>query len=418
MFENMRLAFQGIWSHKMRSALTMLGIIIGIASIISIVSMMKGTNEQIKQNLIGNGNNIVEVQLCQDDNPIQLDYQSVPNGVSTISEYTRRNLMDIDHVEGVSLYTQRQYSNDVYYQNQSFSGNVNGIDENYLNVYAYQISVGRPFTTSDYTQRHKVALLDEKASVTMFAGEDPIGKTIEIKGEPFQVVGIVAVSSKSTKVINSYSDYHMYADNGSGGTVMIPNTAWPIVYQFDEPQNAALRADTTDNMTQVAETASEIINASFPTLDTSKACYDSPRIKQAAQQLQDLSDSSGKQLIWIAGISLIVGAIGVMNIMLVSVTERTREVGLKKALGAKRGVILGQFLTEASVLTCIGGLIGVISGLVLAKIISLLTGTPTAISIPAMLLAVLLSIVIGVISGVIPAVKAANLNPIDALRRD
>ena len=225
MFENMRLAFQGIWSHKMRSALTMLGIIIGIASIISIVSMMKGTNEQIKQNLIGNGNNIVEVQLCQDDNPIQLDYQSVPNGVSTISEYTRRNLMDIDHVEGVSLYTQRQYSNDVYYQNQSFSGNVNGIDENYSNVYAYQISVGRPFTTSDYTQRHKVALLDEKASVTMFAGEDPIGKTIEIKGEPFQVVGIVAVSSKSTKVINSYSDYHMYADNGSGGTVMIPNTA-------------------------------------------------------------------------------------------------------------------------------------------------------------------------------------------------
>lgn len=418
MFENMRLAFQGIWSHKMRSALTMLGIIIGIASIISIVSMMKGTNEQIKQNLIGNGNNIVEVQLCQDDNPIQLDYQSVPNGVSTISEYTRRNLMDIDHVEGVSLYTQRQYSNDVYYQNQSFSGNVNGIDENYLNVYEYQISVGRPFTTSDYTRRHKVALLDEKASVTMFAGEDPIGKTIEIKGEPFQVVGIVAASSKSTKVINSYSDYHMYADNGSSGTVMIPNTAWPIVYQFDEPQNAALRADTTDNMTQVGETASEIINASFPTLDTSEACYDSPSIKQAAQQLQDLSDSSGKQLIWIAGISLIVGAIGVMNIMLVSVTERTREVGLKKALGAKRGVILGQFLTEASVLTCIGGLIGVISGLVLAKIISLLTGTPTAISIPAMLLAVLLSIVIGVISGVIPAVKAANLNPIDALRRD
>lgn len=421
MFENMRLAFQGIWSHKMRSALTMLGIIIGIASIISIVSMMKGTNEQIKQNLIGNGNNIVEVQLCQDDNPIQLDYQSVPNGVSTISEYTRRNLMDIDHVEGVSLYNQRQYSGeDVYYQNQGFGGNVTGIDENYLDVYEYQVSVGRPFTKSDYRQHHKVALLDEKAAVTLFAGENPIGKTFEIKGEPFQVIGIVTASNQTKKVISSYSDYHMYAggSSDSSGTVMIPNTAWPIVYQFDEPQNAALRADTTDNMTQVGETASEIINASFPTLDTSEACYDSPSIKQAAQQLQDLSDSSGKQLIWIAGISLIVGAIGVMNIMLVSVTERTREVGLKKALGAKRGVILGQFLTEASVLTCIGGLIGVISGLVLAKIISLLTGTPTAISIPAMLLAVLLSIVIGVISGVIPAVKAANLNPIDALRRD
>ena len=421
MFENMRLAFQGIWSHKMRSALTMLGIIIGIASIISIVSMMKGTNEQIKQNLIGNGNNIVEVQLCQDDNPIQLDYQSVPNGVSTISEHTRRELLDIDHVEGVSLYNQRQYSGeDVYYQNQSFGGNVTGIDENYLDVYEYQVSTGRPFTKSDYQQRRKLALLDEKAAVTLFAGENPVGKTLEIKGEPFQVIGIVTASSETTKVINSYSDYHMYAGGSSdgSGTIMIPNTAWPIVYQFDEPQNVALRADTTDNMTAVGTTASEIINASFPMLDTSEASYDSPNIKQAEQQLKDLSDSSGKQLIWIAGISLIVGAIGVMNIMLVSVTERTREVGLKKALGAKRGVILGQFLTEASVLTCIGGLIGVVSGLVLSKIISLLTGTPTAISIPAMLAAVMLSIVIGVISGVIPAVKAANLNPIDALRRD
>lgn len=418
MFENMRLAFQGIWSHKMRSALTMLGIIIGIASIISIVSMMKGTNEQIKQNLIGNGNNIVEVQLCQDDNPIQLDYQSVPNGVSTISEHTRRSLMDIDHVEGVSLYTQRQYSNDVYYQNQSFSGNVNGIDENYLNVYKYQISVGRPFTTSDYTQRHKVALLDEKASVTMFAGEDPIGKTIEIKGEPFQVVGIVAVSSKSTKVINSYSDYHMYADNGSGGTVMIPNTAWPIVYQFDEPQNAALRADTTDNMTQVGETASEIINASFPTLDTSEACYDSPSIKQAAQQLQDLSDSSGKQLIWIAGISLIVGAIGVMNIMLVSVTERISEIGLKKAIGAKKSSILGQFLLEAVVLTSTGGIIGVFTGIIMAQAISKMSDTRVGISVPAILISVAFSMLIGIVFGLMPSIKAANLNPIDALRHE
>lgn len=186
MFENMRLAFQGIWSHKMRSALTMLGIIIGIASIISIVSMMKGTNEQIKQNLIGNGNNIVEVQLCQDDNPIQLDYQSAPNGVSTISEHTRRELLDIDHVEGISLYTQRQYTNDVYYQNQSFSGNVMGIDENYLDVYEYQVSTGRPFTKNDYQQRRKLALLDEKAAVTLFAGENQLARHLKSKENRFK----------------------------------------------------------------------------------------------------------------------------------------------------------------------------------------------------------------------------------------
>ena len=139
---------------------------------------------------------------------------------------------------------------------------------------------------------------------------------------------------------------------------------------------------------------------------------------EQAQQLQSMSESTNAQLIWIASISLIVGGIGVMNIMLVSVTERTSEIGLKKAIGAKKKRIALQFLTEAAVLTSLGGIIGVISGVGLAELISNMMQIPVAISVPAILIAVVFSMLIGIIFGLVPAVKAANLNPIEALRRN
>lgn len=139
---------------------------------------------------------------------------------------------------------------------------------------------------------------------------------------------------------------------------------------------------------------------------------------ERVRSLQKLSESTNQQLIWIASISLLVGGIGVMNIMLVSVTERTSEIGLKKAIGARKKVILFQFLTEASMLTSIGGIIGVISGIALSRMVAKVSGAPTAISIPAIIGSVLFSMLIGVIFGLLPSVKAANLNPIDALRSE
>ena len=137
---------------------------------------------------------------------------------------------------------------------------------------------------------------------------------------------------------------------------------------------------------------------------------------EKVKALQDLSNTTSQQLIWIASISLIVGGIGVMNIMLVSVTERTREIGLKKALGARKRAVLGQFLTEAAVLTSLGGIIGVGAGIGLAYFISKVALVPVAISIPAIIISVVFSMLIGIIFGLIPSIKAANLNPIDALR--
>ena len=170
-------------------------------------------------------------------------------------------------------------------------------------------------------------------------------------------------------------------------------------------------------MAQVGQDASELLTRE-QIRTSEKFDYRSQNMLEQAQQLQSMSQSTNMQLIWIASISLLVGGIGVMNIMLVSVTERTAEIGLKKAIGAKKKRILVQFLTEASVLTGIGGLVGVISGIGLAQLISRMMQIPVAIDVPTIFISVLFSTLIGLVFGLLPAMQAANLNPIEALRRD
>ena len=417
MLENIRLSLQGLWSHKMRSFLTMLGIIIGIAAIIAIVSTIKGTNEQIKENLIGSGDNTVNVQLYQGDNTYEIDYYGVPDGVPVITEETRKQILELDHIENASLYTSRETYNAVYYLNTGMSGGkVCGIDRNYLDTCNYIIKQGRGFTDSDYAKFRKVAVLDENSAETLFQGVDPIGKTVEIQREPFIVIGIIAKSSRFEPVINSIEEYYTYAESSSGA-VYVPDATWPILYGYDEPQSLILKLDKVDNMTVAGKEAANILNNGLNVSDDTMKYKAADLLKQA-EDIQKLSQSTNTMLIWIAGISLLVGGIGVMNIMLGSITERTQEIGLKKAIGARKGKILGQFLTEAAVLTSLGGLIGVIVGIVLAEVISKVTSTLVSISVPASILSVVFSMAIGIIFGLLPSYKAANLNPIDALRHE
>ena len=418
MFENIRLAFQGIWGHKLRSVLTMLGIIIGIAAIITIVSTIQGTNEQIKENLIGAGNNVVTVQLHQNQNVYQMNWSPIPQGVRTITEKTRQELEQIDGVEKVSLYTFRNYVDQLFYKNTQFNGDVYGIDQHYLNAYGYQVKQGRGFVDRDFADCRKVVLLDTNAVTTLFQGADPIGKVLELKGDAFTVVGVVTLSEEFAPVINSMKDYQMYADT-SAGSVFLPIRTWPTAYQFDEPQSVAIKVESTDVMTDAGQEAAKLLtNRQIVNASNSEFSYRSQDMLEQAQQLQQMSEATNTQLIWIASISLLVGGIGVMNIMLVSVTERTAEIGLKKAIGAKKKRILWQFLTESAVLTSLGGIIGVISGIVMAQLISAMTQIPVAISVPAIVIAVVFSTLIGVVFGMLPAYQAANLNPIDALRRN
>ena len=183
MLENIRLSFQGVWSHKMRSLLTMLGIIIGIASIIAIASTIQGTNEQLKQNLLGAGNNTVNVKLCRSDSEYEFDnYSGIPAGVPVFSENDREKMLDVEGVEDIAFYNSRSYSSDIWYQNTNLQGaSIMGIDSHYLNTCGYEIRTGRSFIEKDYTDFRRVAILDDTAATSLFQEESPLGKTIELE---------------------------------------------------------------------------------------------------------------------------------------------------------------------------------------------------------------------------------------------
>ena len=447
MIETLQSAFQGIWAHKMRSFLTMLGVIIGIAAIIGIVSTIKGTNEQIMQNLIGAGNNNVKVSMKQGNEEYYMDF-GAPAGVMPVTEAQKEEIRSLSGVEDASFYLTRNWSDDIKNGDHTLdSAGVLGIDSHYLHTTGYQVTEGRAFTEKDYRDFHKVVLMDQVAADSLFPEGGAVGSTIDIKTEPFIVVGIVDKIKSAEPVIQSYQDYVNYAERDFG-VVMLPDASWPIVYGYDEPSNCVAKAVDVESMSTVGQSVETIMNRSVAgyseeTEDTaaeesleeetaedvgeemgntdsssSKVRYKALDLLEKARNKQELAQSTNNLLIWVASIALLVGGIGVMNIMLVSVSERTAEIGLKKALGARKKRILAQFLTESVLLTGIGGILGVGAGIVLAEIISRTSETPVAISVPAILLGVIFSMVIGIVFGLLPSVKAANLNPIDALRRE
>lgn len=416
MLENIRLSFQGIWSHKLRSILTMLGIIIGIAAIITIVSTIKGTNEQIKENLVGSGNNNVTVSIYQDGYEYEFSsYSGIPDGISTISDELFDEICNVKNVESASVYNKHcDWGESVFYNSKALSSSyIYGIDSNYLSTCGYTILKGRGFHQSDYDNNRNVALIDEYTKESLFESEDAIDKVIDINGQPFTIVGIVKKVDEFKPTINSVDDYYSYMDD-SGCSLYIPSASWPTAFSFDEPQFVVAKASDTDSMNTIGKDIAKLLNSNV--VSTDKFKYKSNSAMKDLESLQDISSSTNTQLIWIASISLLVGGIGVMNIMLVSVTERTREIGLKKAIGARKNKILFQFLTESMVLTSLGGIFGVLCGIGLSRIVSGIAGIPVAISIPAAVIAVVFSMVIGVIFGLIPSIQAANLDPIDALR--
>ncbi|MDO4519490.1 MAG: ABC transporter permease [Eubacteriales bacterium] len=417
MIENIRLAFQGIWSHKLRSFLTMLGIIIGIASIIAIVSTIKGATEQIKENVIGAGNNTVDIKLNDGDSEFTADYGE---GKTTpiLTKEIKDEVRELDNIENATFFYSRT-SIEVYYQNRAFQGgSIYGIDDHYLDTKGYSVQSGRAFVPSDYSEFRKVALLDTNALENLFPGENAVGKTIEIGKEPFVIIGVVTQPEDFMPEISSYQEY-IDAYQTVYGSILIPNASWPIIYNYDEPENAVIKTDSTDHMTSAGSAAAKVLNKAINNNKyQTNFEYKADNAMARVRSIQKLTNSTNMELLLIASISLLVGGIGVMNIMLVSVTERTSEIGLKKAIGARKKTILRQFLTEAAALTGIGGVIGVAAGVVLSKVVSRVAGTRTAISIPAAIIAVIFSTLIGVIFGLLPSIKAANLNPIDALRSE
>ena len=280
------------------------------------------------------------------------------------------------------------------------------------------IQSGRGFVPSDYEDYSKVALLDSNAAENLLPGENPVGKTVEIGSEPFVVVGVIKQKDNFLPKIDSIAEYDQYYQT-IVGSVMIPNTCWLIAFQFDEPENAIIKADSTDNMEAAGSAVAKILNRHIETPESGTTFeYRADDAMERVRNLQNLSESTNQQLIWIASISLLVGGIGVMNIMLVSVTERTREIGLKKAIGARKKTILAPVSYRGVRAHQHRRNHRVISGIGLSQVMGKVTGSPTAVSVPAIVVSVVFSMAIGVVFGLLPSVKAANLNPIEALRSE
>lgn len=391
--ENLIMALSSLKAHKMRSILTMLGIIIGVGAVIIVVAIGQGGEAMLKSQITGPGNT-VEIFYQPSDEELRAN----PN-ILLQAPFTQEDIRALEQIPEVKrVVASGTKASTARIQKKLADVSVTGINQAFLQLNELNTANGRNFSTADFLGARRVGLISDKLKNELFKEKNPIGSIIMVANQPVEVIGVL---EKPTGLL-AFGSMEIY----------LPFQTWKIIFGSSDFTQVTLQAYSAEQLQTAGKKAASLLNK----MHNTEKSYQVINMEEIAQGIGQVTRIMTLIIGSIAGISLFVGGIGVMNIMLVSVTERTREIGIRMALGATRGQVLIQFLIESMTLTLIGGIIGIFLGWGTASLISFFAGWPSLVSWQVVLGGVLFSMAIGIVFGILPANKASKMNPIESLR--
>ena len=397
--ESFLMAWASLIANKMRSILTMLGIIIGVAAVIALVSIGNGVKQDIQNSISSLGSNLLMVIPGAPRTP---GVRPSAGSMKSLKVSDYEAIAKLDGVKAASPMTNGSYV--VIYQNKNWTTSVSGVSYNYLDVNNWSMKSGRFLSEKNVQNRERVAVVGKTVVKNLFGDEDPVGAEIRVKNIPFRIIGVL--NSKGSGAMGNDQD----------DMVIIPyTTAMERVEGVDYLRMIYVTGKDENGIDRLQSDIENLLRVRHGIKDTNLDDFNIQNMNSIMETMEETTGTLTLFLGAVAAISLVVGGIGIMNIMLVSVTERTREIGVRKALGATYSVIVTQFLIEAVVISLMGGIIGIILGIGSSKLIGMASGMSTVISVPTIVMSFAFSMAIGLIFGIYPARKAAKLNPIDAL---